>query len=133
MNKDVISKEQAEKELDNFFEEMDIDLDLENFNKEEKIRYESMRAIIVRASMAGRLTYTAAGEPVYTPAKGEFKPITLHEVTGAALMAGGKHENPITRDHAILAEMSGQAAGTFARMVNRDLKVLRTFLTFFTV
>ena len=122
----VVATEVAELEFDRFVEEMDIDIDPKGMDDADKAALENNKRRIVRAIALGRLVVNEAGEPVYTPQKGDNTPITFHEPNGAARMAADEKKagHNMKKGFAIIAAATKQPITRFVNMVERDLKVI---------
>lgn len=131
MSTDKVSKEQAENELEDFFREMDIDIDRDD---KASIRHiESLKSIAIKAIMKGHVTFTEKSEPVINPWRGtDVKPFTIHEPNGGNLMAGGTEENELKAVFKVVAEMAGVNVGDLSKLKAPEITVVRVFHTFFT-
>ena len=130
MSTNKVDKEQAQNELEDFFREMDIDMEREDPASQKHI--DNLRRIAVDAIMAGRVTFTEKNEPVIIPWRAEVKPFTMREPDGSNLMAGGLEENELKAILKVVAEMAQVTSGTLAKLKNPEITILRVFYTFFT-
>jgi len=123
-----IAKEVAEVEYDRFLEQMDLLIDPNDMELEDKSNYQKTRARIIRAICRGHLVINDDGEAVYTPQhpKSVYKePITFHERSGASVvvMDGKKKDHDISKGYAAMAEMCRIQPKNFATMVGEDIKI----------
>ncbi len=130
----MITKEFADQEFDRFCQLMDLDVDAASMNEEDRIGFDKQRGIILRVLVSGELTIDDDGQPNYLPRlEDDPKPIVFREPTGATYMAMDrrKKQESIAKSNAMLAEMTGEPAHRFAKMKNRDYKVVMAILTLF--
>lgn len=131
---DVVAAEVAEAELARFAEAMDLDLDLEDMDDEERRDFSLQKRRFIRAVRQGHLSVDEAGQPVYRPyASKNTEPLVFREPDGAALMEmnRAKANKSIKQQHLVLAAITKTNPKRFADMKNRDLKVCYAVLTFF--
>lgn len=134
-SKNKITPEMAEMEFARFAEEMDLDVDREKMDHEDRKGFDEQKAKIVRAICAGILTINEAGEPVlsYMDKEGKKSSLTFHEPDGAAYLAldgKAKHADQ-RRQFEFMAAMTGTSAGTFGTMRNRYFKICQAIVVFF--
>jgi len=128
-----VANEVAEAEFQRFAETMDLEVDPAEMNEEDRKGFELQKRRMIKAIEAGSLAINDAGEPVFSPTRSDCGPITFSEPTGAAFMAMDqkKKTEDVGKMYAIMASISGQPAGTFAKMKNADLKVCMAVVTLF--
>lgn len=129
-----VSKEQAELEFENFADAMDLDVDLDSMENDDKKEFQKVKDKIIKAIMIGSLTFNDNNEPVFTPHRSEDnKPLTFKEPKGSTFkcMDGHKENQNMGKMFAIMAEMTGQTAGTFSKLSNQDFKVCTSIVTVF--
>lgn len=129
-----VAQEQAEKEFEQFVEDMDLDLDETHMDEEDLAGFRKQKRRIVRAVMRGSLTFDEDGQAVYTPRNKRSThtdPITFHERTGASIMAmdGKKKGHDAAKMYAVLADMCKVHPKIFAGMVGEDVKVCEAIFT----
>lgn len=127
MTEPVTTREVAEAEFDRFAEAMDLDVDTDKLDAEDKTAFEKQKERLIKATMAGHLVYNEDGEPVYTPHHRKTKhkePITFHERSGASMMAMDrtKKNHDMAKTYAIMADITGLHSHTFASMFGVDVK-----------
>lgn len=129
-----ISKEQAELEFSNFADAMDLDIDLDSMENDDKKEFQKVKDKIIKAIMIGSLTFNDNNEPVFTPQRSEDnKPLTFKEPKGSTFKAmdGHKDNQNMGKMFAIMAEMTGQTAGTFSKLSGQDFKICTAIVTVF--
>lgn len=135
LEKNKIDTLTAEKEFERFAESMDLDIDTNSMDDDDKQSFNQQKKRIVNAIMKGSLVVSDAGEPVFTPqaAGKDVNAITFYEPTGASLMAmdrKGRTED-IKKLYSVMADVTGTSAGIFSKMKMRDLKVCQAIITLF--
>lgn len=133
-HEEKVSLDVCESEFERFCEAMDLDVNPDEMDAEDKTAFEQAKRRIVKAMRTGALVINDEGEPVYTPQRGEQKdPITFHEPDGASLMAidqvKAKHE--MAKTNAVLAAITKESSARFAKMLNRDLKVCQSIMVLY--
>lgn len=135
MSKDFkVSKKQAELEFENFADAMDLDVDLDSMQEDDKKEFQKVKDKIIKAIMIGSLTFNDNNEPVFTPQRSEEnKPLTFREPKGSTFkcMDGHKDNQNMGKMFAIMAEMTGTTAGTFSKLSGQDFKVCTAIVTVF--
>lgn len=134
MNDQKIDKETAELEFDRFIEMMDIDVDPEFLDDEDKKALDTQKRRIVSAIMAGSMVINDSGEPEFTPQRsGEMETLRFREPTGAALMQMDrrKKNEDMGKLYAIMAEMAKVHSNTFAKMKMSDLRICQAVASLF--
>lgn len=122
----VVAREVAELEFDRFVEEMDLDVDTEAMDAEDRTAFDKQKRRILTAIERGSLGINDLGEPVFTPARsGDTAPITFHERTGASLMAsdGKKKGHDAARTYAVMGEICKVHPSVFSKLKGSDIKV----------
>jgi hypothetical protein len=129
----VVAREVAESDFDRFIEAMDIDVDPAFLDDDDKKNLKQARSIFVEAVMEGVLTVDVNGRPVFTPKRGNTKPITFNEPDGAALltMDGKKKGHDIAKSYVLLAAITKEPVVRFSNMKQRDLRICSTLLALF--
>ena len=129
--KEIVSREQAEKELNDFFDAMDIDT---SRAEPAAVKYMTMlKDMACKAIMAGRVTFTEDNEPVIKPWRTkDAKPLTIKEPSGANLMASGVEESVLKAALMQLAEMTGTSVQALGKLKSGEIETLRLFHAFFT-
>jgi len=126
MTKEKITQEFAQVEFDRFIEMMDIDIDPDDMNEEDKASLETQKKKLIKAMVKGSLYINDNGEPVYTTQRDkEPKVITFHESDGGALMAMDKRARnaDVGKMFASLGEITKTSSATFVKMKQSDLKI----------
>lgn len=123
----TIDKEFASNEFDRWTDAMDLDLDPNDMDQDDKDGFMKQKRRIIKAMISGSLVINTVGEAVYTPTNPKTKhkdAITFHERTGASLMAmdGKKKGHDVTKMYAVLSNMCGVHQAVFAGMVGVDVK-----------
>jgi len=120
----TIDKETAEIEFGRFVEAMDIDLELEGDDEEDKRDFSLHKDRMVTSIMKGFLVILEDGKPVYTPKypiTGSIDPVLkFRRPTGATIKAFNKANQDI---NAALADMTRKPASFFSGMDYFDYKV----------
>lgn len=132
----VVAREAAEKEFERWVNSMGLvdKLNDESLDQEDKKNLASAKDSLIRAIERGHLAVNDEGEFEYTPQAGaERKPICFAEPDGAALMVIDtiKESEPVKRQFALLAAITGQPKQLFAKMKQRDLDVLNKIVALF--
>lgn len=129
---DVVATEVAEAAFASFVEAMDLDINPEGMDAEDRKSLDNERRVFLRAVRLGRLVVDEGGQAVYTPVKGNLAPITFHEYTGASLMEmdRAKKNHDIKKSTLLLAAITKESPARFANMKARDLKVCQAVLGF---
>jgi len=130
----VVAKEVADEEFTRFVDTMDLDVDLEDMDEEDKKAFSQQKNRIVSAIMSGVLVVNDNGEPVFTPKRvNDAKPITFYEPTGASLMAMDrkKKTEDIGKLYAAMGDITKTSAGVFSKMKMSDLKICMAITTIF--
>lgn len=127
----VVAPEVAEAEFERFTEAMDLDVDPQGMDDEDKKGFIDCRRKVVNAIVEGRLVIDEKGQPVFTPSEGGS--ITFREPRGSALMAmdSKKKGHDFSKLYATMAETTEQPITRFSKMANRDLKVCTAVMTLF--
>lgn len=126
-----ISPDVAAKELERFFDAMDLDVDPEFMDEDDQKSFDNNHRKLVVAIVEGNLVINEKGEPVYTPKVGNGETITFHEPTGASLQAmRGKKDQDFDKLFGAMADMTHTSVATFSLMKNRDLKVCTAITNF---
>jgi hypothetical protein len=135
MSEQKIAAEVAELEFTKFVEAMDLDADPSGWDAEDVKSFESAKKKIVGAIGRGHLVVDEHGQPVYTLQEGANAgtQITFREQTGASLMAMDqkKKGHDVAKMFAVMADMTGTDAKTFADMKGRDLKICQAITALF--
>jgi Fe-S-cluster formation regulator IscX/YfhJ len=131
----VVDKETAIKEYERFVDLMDLDVDLDDMDDDDKREFTDHQRIILRAIRRGHLAIDEKGQPVYTtqrePKAGET--LVFKEPNGAALMAMDRKKNheDVGKMYATMGQITGTNAKTFSLMAYPDLKVCTAVVTLF--
>ncbi len=129
--KEIVNREQAEKELTDFFDAMDIDTT--RTNEDAQTYVDGLKEFILGHIIAGRVSFNENYEPVVKMWRTkDAKPLTVKEPTGANLMAAGAEESILKASLNIIAELTEVPVSALAKLKAGEIKLLRTFYTFFT-
>lgn len=123
---DVIDSETAENEFNRWSESMDLDIDPELMDDDDKKAFKKQKRRLIKAICNGSLIVNDDGEFVYTPQKSKnTDSLTFHERTGASVMAmdGKKKNHNVAQTYAIMADMTRGHPGVFAKMIGEDIKI----------
>lgn len=134
MDKDTkIAVDVAEADFDRFIDCMDLDLNTDGMDDDEKKDLSVHKGRVISAICSGSLVINDEGEPVFTPQRSEIDPLTFHEPTGAALMAMDrkKSSEEIGKMYVVAAAMTKTHSKTFSNMKIADLKVCMAITTLF--
>ena len=131
----TVDKGTAASEFDRFADAMDLDLDESKMDAEDLTAFNKQKGRILRAIERGALMFNEGGEAIYTPhhkRTPSHDPVTFHERSGASLMAmdGKKKNADVAKTYAVMADMTGETAKTFALMVGPDIKVCEALFAF---
>lgn len=132
--KTVIVTEVAEQDFERFADQMDLDLNTDTMDEEDRKEFEKQKSRLVDAIKSGALEIADNGEPTFTPQRSKnTDPITFHEPTGAALMAMDrkKKTEDVGKLYAAMGEITGKPANTFSKMKMADLKICMAITTLF--
>lgn len=131
---EVVAQEVAEAEFDRFVDLMDIDLDPDVMDDEDKKGVALQKTRMIKAIQRGSLVINDKGEPVFTPQrKAGVGPITFHCPTGAALMEVDKKKegHDVAKSVTVMASISKTNPAVFANMEWPDFNVCSAVLTIF--
>lgn len=124
----------AELEFNRFVEAMNLDVEEEYLNDEDKAGLQLNRRRMLRAIEAGSLVIDAEGVPIYTPQRSDnTDPITFHEPTGASLMAMDRKKAgaDVGKMFSIMADFTRTEQGRFAQLRTSDLNVCMAVATLY--
>jgi len=124
--KTVVAPEMAEAEFDRFVDEMDLDVDTSVMDEEDRTSFDKQKRRIIKAMVNGSLIINENGEAVYAPQRSDIDSlITFHERTGASLMAmdNKKKNHDVAKTYAVMASMTKEHPGIFAKLKGTDIKV----------
>lgn len=135
MSKEVVSTEVAEAEFERFVDAMDLDIDVNCMDDEDKTAFAKSKRRLIRSIVRGDLSFNENGEPLYVPTNPRSKhkeTLTFHERSGASLMAmdGKKQNRDVSKMYSVLAEMCKVPASTFAGLVGTDIKICEALFVF---
>ena len=122
----------AESEFQRFCDEMDLDVDTEVMDAEDKTAFEKIKRRIIKAMQSGALVINENGEAVYTPQRSDYTdPITFHERTGnSALAMDGKKKNEDARKtYAVMGDICKVHPGIFSKLRGTDIKICEGIFT----
>lgn len=130
----TVDKETAEIEFNRFAEAMDLDIDTDDMNEEDKNAFNRQKKRILRAIERGSLVINDGGEAVFTPSNpksGYSEPLTFHERTGASLMAmdNKKKNHDVAKTYAVLADMCKVNQSVFAKLAGSDIKLCESLFS----
>ncbi|MEG1884839.1 MAG: hypothetical protein RR182_01025 [Alistipes sp.] len=133
MKEFVVNRENAEIEIQRFFDDMDIDSDVSKLDEDDRKGFLENKEILIGAVMDGRLVINENSEPVYTPKRGTPNPLTFREPTGATYMAMDQKKTgqDVGKMMALMDAMTKSAPGTTAKLANVDFKVARSIAVLF--
>lgn len=134
MKKSAIGHEVAETEFNRFVDSMNLDVNLENMNDDDRQGFHKQHKIIIDSIRRKDATINDNGEPTFTPTRTENSSmITFHEPTGASFMAmdSKRTDAHMSKIFAVMADMTKTDIGYFSKMKNADLKVCIAFATLF--
>lgn len=129
-----VESEVAEIEFDRFIGAMDLRLDRDGLDANDKKDNAASREVMIHALKRGSLVINETGEPVFTPTRTEdAKPITFSEPTGNTLAAMDKQKTTadVSKTYAAMAQMSHTNRVTFNNMAMPDLQVCMAIFTVF--
>jgi hypothetical protein len=126
-----VAREVAESELRRFAKLMALNLDESTRPKEIKVTFQIGKDRVIEAMMRGSLIIDSSGQPVFTPQADKGGVITLHEPKGSTFIAMQSKENNSEASFEALADCTEQPASRFAKMPQRDLKVLQAIQSLF--
>lgn len=134
MNKDIkVAKDVAELEFDRFIDSMDLDVNTDGMDDDEKKDLSLHKGRVVRAIMVGSLVINEEGEPVFTPQRQDRDPLTFHEPGGDTLMAMDrkKASQEIGKMFVAMASITKTHSKGFSDMKMADLKICLAITTLF--
>ena len=131
----LVDAESAESEFESWADAMDLDIDQDAMDEEDKSAFSANKRKIIKSIQCGALTFNADGEAVYTPQNKKSKhqePITFHERTGASLMAvdRAKKGRDVEKTMLMLADMTRLHAKVFADLVGVDIRTCMAIFAF---
>lgn len=126
-----VAHEVAEAEFRRFVEAMDLDVDPEQMDADDRREFIEQKRVFLRAVRRGRLRVDDKGQPVFTPKTGD--PLVFHEPDGAALMEmdRAKDGKDVKKAYILLSGITKTSVARFSKMRNRDLKICQAILAFF--
>lgn len=131
----IASNDVAEADFARFVDLMDLDVDPDGMDDEDKMSFQDAKRKIIRAIKAGSLVVTEAGEPRYTTTApgSEGKVILFAEPDGAAIAAmdSKKRGHDVGKMFACMAAITKQSPTLFGKMKNRDIKICQAILALF--
>jgi hypothetical protein len=123
-----VAAEVAEQEYERWVDAMALELDYPGIPDAVQRGVARHRHRLIGAIQRGDLVVDDEGRFVFTPRKApEPAPIVFHEPTGATLM-GIKEADEVKRGVKILAAVTHQNEGRFAKMANSDLSVCSSII-----
>lgn len=131
MSELVVAASVAEDEFQRFADAMDLDVDVERMDKDDRDAFGRNKRRITRAIELGRLVIDDKGQPVYTPQNGAT--ITFYEPSGASLLSMDKKKDGenVAKTYATMADMTRTSAERFSSMPARDLKICQSLYLLF--
>ena len=131
----MITLEFAEQEFERFVELMDLDLDPQHMDDDDRDQLEKHRRVIVRAIQSGHVSVDEAGQPTIhlkRPPAG-LTTITCYEPTGRAFLSmdAKKKTQEVSKMYSMIQTVTGTPEGTCSQLFNRDLKVLQAISLLF--
>ena len=132
----IESNEVAENDFARFVDLMDLDVDPDGMDDEDKMTFQDAKRKIMRAIKAGSLVVNEEGEILYTttaPGDSGGKLIRFAEPDGAAIAAmdSKKRGHDIGKTYACMAAITKQSPQLFGKMKNRDIKICQAILALF--
>lgn len=124
-----VSKEAAEEEFFRFASTMGLDVDEASMSEEDGKSLRETKGVLLSALMRGHLSIDESGLPTLYPDDGA--PIVFKEPDGAALMAMDAHKGELKKLFAVAAAVTGQPIVRFARMKQRDNKIVMKLIALF--
>lgn len=124
----------AELEFNRFVEAMNLDVEDEYLNDEDKAGLTLNRRRMIRAIEAGSLVIDGDGTPIYTPQRSDnTEPILFHEPTGASLMAMDRKKTgaDVGKMFSIMADFTRTEPGRFAGLKTSDLNICMAIATLY--
>lgn len=121
-----IGSDVAEQEFNRFVDLMNLDVEDEYLNDEDKAGLATNRHRFLRAVEAGSLTVDGDGVPTFTPQKSDnCEPIIFYEPTGASLMAMDRKKEgaDVGKMFTIMADFTKTDQNRFAKLKVGDLNV----------
>ncbi len=134
MKEQKVATEVAELEFERFIEAMDLDVDPKHLDDEDKKSFARLKGIVLHALETGHMDVNQDGEPVLYPKTIEDKtPIVFYEPEGASFMEMDKKrkDHDVAKQMALLGAITKKNPQHFAKMKQRDLKVLNAVLMLF--
>lgn len=124
----------AELEFNRFVEVMNLDVEEEYLNDEDKAGLQLNRRRMLRAIEDGSLVIDGNGIPVYIPQRSDnTEPITFYEPTGASLMAMDRKKAgaDVGKMFSIMADFTKTDQGRFAGLKTSDLNICMAIATLY--
>lgn len=134
MGKDTkVAADVAEADFNRFIDCMDLDINTDGMDDDEKKDLSLQKGRVTSAIMVGSLVINEDGEPVFTPQREDTDALTFHEPTGAALMAMDrkKQSEEIAKMFAAMAAITRTNSKVFSNMKMADLKICLAVTTLF--
>lgn len=130
----IMIDEMAQAEFDRFVDIMDLDLNGEDMDGEDKADCSRLKAVMIKAIRRGSLIINDEGEPIFTPQREKnAEAIKFEEPTGYVPYASDskKGGQVVAKMYAQMAAMSNQQPKRFVAMKMPDLKVCTAIYTLF--
>ncbi len=124
----------AEFEFMRFVDAMNLDVQEEYLNDEDRAGLQLNRRRMLRAIEDGSLVIDMDGVPTYTPQRSDnTSPITFWEPTGASLMAMDRKKTgaDVGKMFSIMADFTHTEQGRFAQLKTSDLNVCMAVATLY--
>lgn len=121
-------QELAEHEFERFVESMDLLINLEKMDAEDRTAFDKAKDRLVREIVRGFLVVNEKGEMIYTPHHPDTKhdkPIHFYERKGSAVMGmdSKKKGHDVAKTYAVMGAMCRVHQSVFADLVGTDGKV----------
>lgn len=126
---EILEKQElAEHEFERFIDGMDLLIDTEKMDAEDRTAFDKSKARLVREIVRGFLIVNEKGEMIYTPHHPDTKhdkPIHFYERTGSAVMGmdSKKKGHDVAKTYAVMGTMCRVHQSVFANLVGTDGKV----------
>lgn len=137
MADEVIAKEQAEKEFEDWCEACGIDCDVANMDDESASDFTEKKKRIIKACMSGLLVFDD-GNIVYTisnksPENFAGVQLKIGQPSGKLFTAmdGLKDTQLFKKQCCVMSAMTGKDNGFFEKLHAKDFKLLQTIAVFF--
>lgn len=130
----IMGRDVAEKEFEDFCEEMDLDHDVAAMNEEDAKGFAELKETIIRALMGGRLCFNENSEPVLKAARSNIaNPLVFREPSGADYMAMDRQKSgkDVSKMISLMDSVTKSTPGTCSKLKGKEFKIAQAIMQLF--